>query len=130
MEVLVEGRPIIMLDMAHMLMFGVMAFVARRTWSPAQRTQRPRRAWSGQSLRTNLDDMGPSLLLTAALSRHRYADGRGADLCVVALRLVQVVVIKVIGLMMVIDRCLVVIGVIGRVVVVAVQDIFTRLAHS
>lgn len=73
--------------------------------------------------------MGPPLLLTAALSRHGYADSWCTNLRVIALWLIHVVVVKVVGLV-VIDGCLVVICVIGRGVVVAIQDIFTGFAHS
>lgn len=129
-KILVEWRTIIVLDMTHVLVFGVMALMARRTWSPTERAQRPRRARPGESLGANFDDMRSTLLLAAALSRHGYADGRRADLCVVTLRLANLIIIEVLGLVVVIDGCLIVIGVIGGVVIVAVQDVLTRLAYS
>lgn len=129
-EILVEGRTIIVPDMTHVLVLGVMAFVAGRAWSPAERTQRPRGAWPSQSLRAHFNDMRSALLLAAALPRHGYTDGWRTNLCVVTLRLVGLVVVKVFCLMVVVDGCLIVVGVVGRIVVVTVQDVLTRLAYS
>lgn len=77
--------------------------------------------------------MRSALLLAAAFPRHWYADGGRANLCVVTLWLAQLVVVKVLCLVvmvMVVHGCLVVVGVIGRVVIVAIQDVFTRLADA
>lgn len=76
--------------------------------------------------------MRSTFLLTATLPRHGYANRWRADLGVVVLRVVDVVLVEIFGLIsMVVDRGLVsFVCVVRGVVIMAINDVLARLANS